>query len=39
MNRNEMTPRERQLDKLKSYGLAVAIGLSLAATFYFNLAK
>jgi len=30
MNINEMTPRERQIEKLKDYLLAVSIGLGLA---------
>lgn len=30
MNRNEMTPAERQIEKLKDYLLAVCIGAALA---------
>ena len=37
MNTREMTPRERQIEQLKNYGLAVVIALSLAGLLFFGL--
>lgn len=39
MNWREMTPRERRIEKLKDYGLAVAISLSLAWVLVERLSK
>lgn len=39
MNWREMTPRERRIEKLKDYGLAVAISLSLAWVLVEGLSK
>ena len=39
MNWREMTPRERHIEKLKDYGLAVAISLSLAWVLVEGLSK
>jgi hypothetical protein len=39
MNINEMTPRERQIEKLKDYLLAVSIGLGLAWILVESLSK
>lgn len=39
MNINEMTPRERQIEKLKDYLLAVSIGLGLAWMLVESLSK
>jgi len=36
MNRNEMTPRERQVDALLNWLLASAIGISLAAAIVWG---
>lgn len=39
MNWNEMTPRERQIEKLKDYALATAIALILVGTIVAELTK
>lgn len=39
MNWREMTPRERQIEKLKDYMLATAISLSLAWLLVEGLSK
>jgi len=39
MNWNEMTPRERQVEKLKDYALATAIAMALVWTLVEGLCK
>jgi len=39
MNWREMTPRERQIEKLKDYLLAATIAASIAMVLFFGLSK
>lgn len=39
MTRNEMTPRERLVEDLKDYMLAIAIGTALAWAIVWGLSK
>lgn len=39
MNPREMTPRERQIEKLKDYLLAATIAICIAMVLFYGLSK